>query len=191
MKKRMFCLMLAGVLLLSGCGAQQKLPADWEEDWTVVCPMLAAEPLDGFTLYEQNDALYLSGIYYATWITGEAHSHANEDGEEAEAFDAQIYVIVQEYRSGDSANSGIAQWLTREKQTYETGEVSSITCAGQEYTLLPLIRGNEANPYSHGTAAFAVRGNWAFCVEFLGADGYESDAAQTLEAFLNGFHFSE
>lgn len=190
MKKRIFCLLLIA-LLLSACGGRQELPADWDENWTVVCPVLAVEPLDGFALHESNDALYLSGIYYATWITGDARSHTNEEGEEADIFDGQIYVIMQEYKSADSAKSGIAQWTAREKQTYETGEEASITCSGQEYTLLPLLNGSATNPYSRGAAAFAVRGNWAICVEFLGAQSYEADMTQILELFLNGFHFSE
>lgn len=191
MKKRLFCWILAAALLLTGCGAQQELPSDWEESWTVVCPMLAVEPLEGFSLHESNDALYLNGIYYATWAAGEPRLHTNEEGEEAEVFDAQIYVIVQEYRSADSATDGIAQWIAREKQTFDAGEETQVTRAGQAYTILPLLRGSESSPYSHGAAAFAVRGSWAVCVELLGADNYEADVTQILETFLNGFHFGE
>lgn len=191
MKRRIVSLLLITALLLSGCGDRQELPPDWEESWTVVCPQLAVEPLEGFTLHESNDALYLSGIYYATWITGDARPHTNEEGEEAEIFDGQIYVIMQEYRHADAAQSGIAQWTAREKQTYETGAEASVTCSGQVFTLIPLLKGSEANPYSHGVAAFAVRGNWAVCVEFLGAQDYEADMTQILELFLSGFHFSE
>lgn len=191
MRKRLFCLLLSIVLILPGCGGTREKPADWKADWTVVCPVLAAEPFEGFTLHEINDALYLNGIYYATWVTGDPRPHTNENGEEAQVFDGQIYVIVQEYRSSHSAGSGLAQWITREKQTYETGSESTVTCAGQEYTLLPLLRGKETNPYTHGAAAFGLRGEWAVCVEVLGADGYEADTEQILEAFLTGFHFSE
>lgn len=191
MKKAFLCLVLITVLLCGGCGAQQVLPEDWEEDWTVVCPTLAVEPFEGFTLYESNDALYLSGIYYATWVAGEARPHTNEEGEEAEVFDAQIYVILQEYRNSDSAAAGISQWTAREKQTFEAGEEYAAICADQEFTILPLLRGSGSNPYSHGAAAFAVRGNWAICVEFLGAEGYATDMEKTLEAFLCGFHFGE
>lgn len=191
MKKILLCLVLATALLFSACGAGQTLPEEWEADWTVVGPVLAAEPLEGFTLYESNDALYLSGIYYATWVTGEASVHTNEEGEEAEVFDGQIYVILQEFRSASSAKEGLAQWTEREKQTFETGDAGSVECAGQTFTVLPLLRGGESNPYSHGAAAFAVRDNWAVCVEFLAADDYEADVEQTLEAFLRGFHYSE
>lgn len=190
MKKRIVCLFLMVALILSGCGAKQDLPSDWESDWTVVCPILAAEPFDGFNLHESNDALYLSGIYYATWVTGESRPHTNEEGEEAEVFEAQIYVIVQEYRNSDSAVAGISQWTTREKTTFEAGTEYTIVCNEQEYTILPLAGGSENNPYSHGAAAFALRDNWAICVEFLGAEDCGIDYEKTLEEFLNGFHYA-
>ena len=190
MKKRIVSLFLMVALLLSACGAKQELPSDWEPDWAVVCPVLAVEPFDGFTLHESNDALYLSGIYYATWVTGESRPHTNEEGEEAEVFDAQIYVIVQEYRNSDSAASGIAQWTAREKSTFEAGAEYTVVCNEQEYTVLPLTGGSENNPYRHGAAAFAVRDSWAICVEFLGAENYEADFEKALEEFLNGFHYA-
>lgn len=192
MKRCFLCLTLAVAILLSGCGtAAQELPAGWEADWTVVSPLLAVEPFENYTLNESNDALYVSGIYYATWVTGEARPHTNEDGESAEIFDGQIYVLVQEFRNSDSAKSNAAQWIAREKQSYDTDEEFTVTCGEQEFTILPLLSGSGSNPYSYGAAAFAVRGSWAICVEFLFADGYDTDAQKTLEAFLNGFHYSE
>lgn len=192
MRRYFLCLVLAIATLFSGCGAAaEELPADWEADWTVVSPLLAVEPFENYTLHESNDALYVSGIYYATWVTGEARPHTNEDGESAEIFDAQIYVLVQEFRSADSAGSNAAQWIAREKQSYDTDEEFYVTCGDQEFTILPLRSSGGSNPYSYGAAAFAVRGSWAICVEFLFADGYETDVQNTMEAFLNGFHYSE
>ena len=156
----------------------------------MVCPLLAVEPFDGFTLHESNDALYLSGIYYSTWVTGDPRPHINEEGEEAEVFDAQIYVIAQEYRSSDSAASGIAQWTAREKATFEAGMEYTFACNDQAYTILPLAGGSEKNPYRHGAAAFVLRDNWAICAEFLGAEDYEMDFEKALGEFLSGFHYA-
>lgn len=191
MRKRIFCLLLITALLCGGCGAKQGTPDHWETDWTAVCPLLAVEPFENYTLNESNDALYVSGIYYATWVTGEARLHTNEDGESAEIFDGQIYVLVQEFRNSDSAGSNAAQWIAREKKNYDTDEEFSVTCGDQEFTILPLLTSRGSNPYSYGAAAFAVRGSWAICVEFLFADGYETDVQKTMEAFLNGFHYGE
>lgn len=192
MKRIFFCLVLITALVFSGCNASQtQIPADWETNWTVVAPLLAVEPFDGFSLNESNDALYASGIYYATWVTGEAREHINEDGETADIFDGQIYVLVQEFRNSDSAKSNMGKWIAREKQNYETGEEAVLSSESQEFTLFSLNSGSQSNPYSSGMAAFALRGNWAICVEFLCADGYETDMQKTLEAFLSGFHYSE
>lgn len=192
MNRSFICVVLILAVTLSGCGTGgTERPADWEPDWTVVSPLLAVEPLEGYTLNESNDALYASGIYYATWVTGEARPHTNEDGESAEIFDGQIYVLVQEFRSTDSADSNAAQWIAREKQSFATGEEAAVVWGDQSFTILPLLSGSEHNPYTHGAAAFGVRGSWAICVELLLADGQETDAQNILEAFLSGFHYSE
>lgn len=191
MKKRLLCLMLLPVLLLCGCGREPELPADWDPQWTVVCPLLAAEPLEDFTLNESNDALYLSGIYYATWVTGTPRTHTNQQGEEAQAFDAQIYVIAKECRNEANAESELAQWIAREQTNFTAGSLSDVQLAGQAYRLLPLTGAGEGAPYTHGAAAFAQRGRWAICVEALAADHYGADMEQILAVFLEGFHFSE
>lgn len=192
MKRIWLIPILVLTLLLSSCGAEQTaLPADWETDWTVVGPLLAVELLDGFELNESNDALYLSGIYYATWVTGEAREHTNEESESANIYDGQIYVLLQEFRDQEAAETEVGIWQAREKQTYETGEISSVACGDQDFEIIPLLSGSESNPYSKGIAAFAVRGKWAICVEFLCADSFDTELQATLEAFLNGFHYSE
>lgn len=192
MKTRIFCLLLAAVLLLSGCGSQKpQRPADWEDGWTMVSPLLAIEPIAEFSLNEANDTLSVSGIYYATWVTGEERSHTNEDGERASVYDAQIYVLVQEFRSGERAEKETAQWVERAKQSYETAPEVNLEQAGQEYTLLPLVSGSTTNPYGHGMAAYTVRGDFAVWVELLCAPDYKTDPRQVLEQFLAGFHYSE
>lgn len=190
MKKQLLCLILIPVMLLCGCGKEQELPADWSPQWTVVSPLLAVEPLDGFTLNESNDALYLSGIYYATWVTGPARTHINQEGEASQAFDAQIYVVVQECRTDSAAETAISQWIAREQTYFTTGSQHSAAWAGQEYTVLPLTGAGEAAPYSHGAAAFAQRDRWAICVEALAAEDHPADMEAILEAFLKGFRFS-
>lgn len=186
--KKVFAVLLL-VLLLTGCG-QPQLPDHWEADWTVVCPVLAVEPLEGFELNESNDALYLSGIYYATWTSGEPRPHTNEKGEEAEIFDAQIYVLANEFRNEAAAAAEVKKWKAREAQTYQTGNSYPLNVGGQDFEVLPLLDAGEANPYTGGMAAFAVCGAWACCVELVHAEDFDGDAAAILEAFLSGFHYN-
>lgn len=190
--KRIVIVMLSLTLLLSGCtGSQPELPADWLPEWTVVSPLLAAEPVEGFVLQENNDALSSEGIYYATWSFGTAREHTNEDGEKAQAYDAQIYLILKKCRSEEKAAEETDAWKGLEKQNYTLGEPVSALCAGQEFTVLPLLQGKETNPYSHGAAAFAVRGSWAICVEFVCGESFAADPQAVLESFLSGLHYSE
>ena len=151
--KRIFCLIFALMLLFSGCAGQQSLPESWDESWTVVSPGLAAEPLEGFEPKELNTALAVSGIYYATWAAGETREHVNEEGETAQVFDAQIYVLSQNFRSAEAAGKEAAAWTERAGTVYQLGETEILTLNGQEFTLLPLLSGSETNPYSRGYAA--------------------------------------
>lgn len=190
--KRLSLFFLTITLILSGCGSQKsQRPANWNDSWTIVSPILAIETPAEFSLNEANDTLSVSGIYYATWVTGDERSHTNEDGESATVYDAQIYVLVQEFRTGEKAEKEAAQWAERAKQSYETAKPDTWEQDGQQYTLLPLASGSESNPYGHGIVAYTVRGEFAVWVELLCTSDYESDPRQVLEQFLAGFHFSE
>lgn len=191
MRIRIYSLFLIAALILSGCASREpQRPADWEESWTMVSPLLAIGPLPDFSLNEANDTLSVSGIYYATWVTGDGRSHTNEDGESATVYDAQIYVLVQEFRTAERAEAEAAQWAERAKQSYETAPEADLEQAGQPYTLLPLVSGSASNPYGHGIAAYAIRGEYAVWVELLCAPDYKTDPRQVMEQFLAGFHYS-
>lgn len=193
MKRTNLLALLLACLLLQGCasGSTAPLPSGWSEDWVRLGSLLGVEPMADFALNENKDALSVNGIYYATWTCGEARQFTNEDGENAKIYDAQIYVLVQSCRSDAAAVTQIGAWIARESQSYSVGEESALSCAGQQFDLLPLLSAKSENPYTHGMAAFAARGNDAICVEFLCADGYEGDPAAVLTTFLNGFHYND
>lgn len=191
MKKRIISLFLMAALLLSACGAKQELPSDWKPDWTVVCPLLAVEPMEGFSFGERADTLGLGGVYYATWTSGEKRDYTNAEGEKTFLFDAQIYLVVQECLSEADAHQSISQWTALEKQNYSCGEPWEIDSNGRTYTLLPMNEGREGNPYGFGCAAFTRIGTNALCVELVCTDAFTGDAQAVLEDFLSGLHFSE
>lgn len=190
MKLRMLPLLLALSLVLCGCGSEP-LPADWEEDWTVIAPFLAAEPMECFTFGESNDAMGLGGVYYAAWINGDARDFTNAEGESTKIYNSQIYVVAQECRTEEDARREVAAWIIREKQNYETGEEIVIDINGQEYTLLNMFSGKEGNPYGFGCAAFSVSGSNAICVELVCSDTFTAEPQTLLEEFLSGLHYSE
>lgn len=189
--KRIWIFALLAALMLTGCSsAEQDLPPGWDENWVRIADLVGVEPLDGFTLNESNDLLSVSGLYYATWTSGDGQDFVNADGKEAVVYNAQIYVLLEECRSADAAKKAVETWITREKQSYETGEADTKSLGGQDFEVLPLISGSEGNPYTHGTAAFAARDKWAISAELVCADNFEENSQEILEQFLAGFHYS-
>lgn len=193
MKRILFPALLAA-LLLTGCAAQTGPTNEelgWDKDWARVGALLGVEPMDGFALSENKDAMGVYGLYYATWTAGAAQDYTNADGDEAQIYDAQIYVLLQQSKNADEAQSALDDWMALEKNSYQTGEPLTETCAGQRFDLLPLLQSGESNPYTHGAAAFAARGDWAISVELLCQDSFEDDVQACLTKFLSGFHYSD
>ncbi len=153
--------------------------------------VLAAEPLEGFDANENKDALGPSGLWYATWTAGEGEAYINDEGEDATLYDAQIYLLVEECRSSNKAGEDLAEWKARERASYDCGEETEETFAGQDFSVLSLESSKSGNPYSFGAAAFAIRGNYAICVELVCRDGWTGDASETLSEFLGGLHYND
>lgn len=188
--KRIWIVTLLVALVLTGCASPAEDPhPDWDESWVRIGEFAGVEPLEGFTLNESNDVMAIAGLYYATWTTGEEKAFTNADGEDALIYDAQIYVLLEQCRDPEEARDEVGKWIAREKQNFETGPVEQETVGDQEFQLLPLLSGSQTNPYSHGTAAFACRGEWAISVELVCAGDYTEDSRAVLEQFLAGFHF--
>lgn len=188
--KKIWLLLAALALLLTGCGRQDRHP-EWEEEWTRFGDLTAVEAPENFAPGEYNDALSLNGIWYATWICGEPRSVQTAGDEDATAYGAQIYLLVRECGSEDEAKASISDWIERESQSYETGDGYELSAAGQRFSCLPLLSASAENPYSHGAAAFAVRGELAVSAELLCAEGFDGEAQTILEQFLNGIHYGE
>lgn len=189
--KRIWSIVLLAALALTGCaGLSGDAHPDWDGSWTRIAEYVAVEPLEGFTLSENNDVLSMSGLYYAAWTSGDGRDFINDEGEDAVVYDAQIYVLLEKCRSAEAAEEEVGSWIAREQRSYETGESRSKSVGTQTFTVLPLISGSETNPYSRGAAAFAVREDWAVSVELVCADGFAGDPDTILEQFLAGFHYS-
>ncbi len=180
-------------LLLTACGAAEldRETLGWEEDWTAVGDAVASEPVDGFEPRENLDAMSASGLWYATWTAGEMEVRENEEGQRSEIYDAQIYLLVQEAKSEAKALAEVEVWKGRERDSYGCGESSTGDYAGMSFEVIPMLTASETNPYSHGAAAFGVRGKYAVSAELLCREGYEGDAEEILTDFLAGLHFND
>lgn len=185
------CIFLAVfALLLTGCGRTDAHP-EWDGAWARFGDILAAETPEGFVLGECNDALSMGGIWYGTWTRGDGRTVIRADGEEATAYDAQIYLVLKESKGRAEAEADAADWLSQEGENYEAGAVGQCAVGGQSYDVLPLLSPLRDNPYVRGTAAFTVRDRVAISVEVLCGAEFEGDTAAILEEFLNGIHFGQ
>ena len=188
--KKFIILFLILALTLTGCGSSER-PAGWQADWVEIAPFLAAESVEDFDFGESADTLGLGGVYYATWTNGDKRDFVNAEGESTVIFNSQIYVIAQEFRTEAEAETGLNQWMAREKQNFTCYNETTVTVNGREYTILHLSSEKETNPYGFGCAAFTLHGTNAICVELVCSDTFTADTQAVLEMFLNSLHFAE
>ena len=186
-----FALLLC--LVLTACGGreeQDRAALGWAEDWTAVGDVAASEPVEGFTALENLDAMSASGLWFASWTAGEMEVRENEEGQRAEVYDAQIYLLVQEFKSEAKAAAEVEVWKSRERASYGCGDASETSRAGMEFETLPLLTAAETNPYTHGAAAFGIHGRFGVSVEVLCREAFAGDPAAVLDGFLSGLHFN-
>lgn len=185
--KRTLLPLIITALLLTGCAGVAADP--WPEGVDPISSRLGATAVAGFTLNESNDILSFSGLYYATWTLGEGKTISNADGDEAQIFDAQIYVVVKECANAEKAEQNVQSWMAREQEVYTATAPEENTFSGQSFRTLTLLSGSKTNPYAFGAAGFAVCGSDAISVELLCAQDFTGDADAILAAFLNGLKY--
>lgn len=186
--KKLLILALLTALLLSGCSGE-KFDPGFDKSWTNVGNLIGVEPVEGFAVNENMDALGPTGLYYATWTSGAGETITNDEGKEATVYDAQIYLLIEQCKDAETAESDLGKWIALEKQSYETGEMYEQTFASQSFRILPLLSSEEDNPYAHGITAFGLRGNSAISVELLCTDAFAGDPKEILAQFLSGLHY--
>lgn len=189
--KRYIPLALLLVLLLTSCASKGPdfEALGWEEDWTAVGDLLAAESVEGFTPEEGGGALDAAGIWYAAWSAGE--KAVDEDF--GTYYGAEIFLLVQECETEAEAESAVEEWSGYERASFTRGEAAAREYAGQTYEIAPLsaAQGADGSPYHDGAEAFAVRGRLAISVELLCQESFEADREAVLTRFLSGFHFND
>lgn len=190
MKKLIITLLLLP-LLLCGCGQSPDRHPEWGEDWVRLGDIMAVEPPEGFDLGESNDTLSMSGIWYYTWTCGQGRDFVNAEGEDATAYDAQIYLLLKEGRDEQEARDSVDAWITLEGQSYGDGESVQHDTGSESYCVLPHLTYDESNPYSRGAAAFTAHKTLAVSVEVLCGNSFKGDPQSVLEQFLSNIHYGE
>lgn len=147
--------------------------------------LVAPAPQDDFVLLDNKDILSANGLYYASWVNGDAQPYENSEGKTVDLYDAQLTLVVQENKTEDKAASAVEGWQTLAQQNYDISDTQTLTAAGQEYTVIQFTYQDESNPYASGVAAFAQRGTSAIEWELSCQDSYSGDALKVLTDFLN------
>ena len=102
MKRNWLCvvaLALAAVFC-TGCGVKDEdLKSDplVNADGTapVGSTLVAPAPQDDFVLLDNKDILSANGLYYASWVNGDAQPYENSEGKTVDLYDAQLTLVVQ------------------------------------------------------------------------------------------------
>jgi len=190
-------LLLAGALCLglTGCAAPPPPEKaadglDWDGGWVTVGGVIGVDTPEGMDPRENNEALAANGMYYATWSMGEGEPYTNEDGDEAQLYDAQVYLLLGGYQSVEEAESNLAQWRDMAKVQYEIGSTAEETHNGQEFTVITYRFDSGENPYARGVSAFGIYRNYAVSVELACQEDFDGDAAQLLGHFLDHCHYA-
>lgn len=195
--KKWMLLLLAGplCLCLTGCGTA--LPPektadgrDWDESWVTIGGVVGVDTPEGMDHRENNEALSANGMYYATWSIGEALSYTNEDGEEAQIYDAQVYLLLGGYSSEKLAEDTMTQWKDMAALQYSIDETIAKTYNGQDFTVITYAFDSAENPYARGASAFGTYRSFAISAELICRQDFEGDAAQLLGEFLESCHYA-
>lgn len=186
--KLIFCILIFS-LMLSGCSAcspkLEKEPVENAAQITLGSSLEVENTDDRLVLIDNNSMLAADGLYYASWGMGDKESYENSEGDMVDLYDAGLYLLLGESRDSKSAQDNRDKWLKAARSSYEILEEETISCNGQEYTLLTYNYTNEDNPYKHGISAFSVCNNSAVCVEFTYREHFKDDPKNILTVFLD------
>ena len=189
--------LIAGALCLclSSCGVA--LPPekaadgqDWDKSWVTVGSIVGVDTPDGMEAQENNDALAVQGMSYATWSIGEATPYTNADGDEAQLYDAQVFLLLSGRESVELAEDTLAQWQEMARQQYVIEGTTSQTHNGQEFSVITYSFDSGTNPYARGASAYGMYRNYAVSVELVCQQSFDGDAAQLLADFLDRCHYA-
>lgn len=193
-KKAELVLALCALLTLAGCGpaAPQKAAdgLDWDENWVTVGNILGVDTPGGLEPRENSDALSAKGMYYATWSIGEAEPYVNADGEDAEIYDTQVYLLLAGYDAAEKAEDAAAEWLEMASEQYQVEHTFEAEHNGQTYSAVTYTCASETNPYARGASAFGAYGNYAISVEIQCREESDTDPRGLMDSFLQNCHYA-
>lgn len=191
MKSKLLLCLISIILILTGCSSTPSNTLEETNPLTIGGILEVNNTNDRLTLADNKDVLSSDGLYYASWVLGDAKPYENSDGNTVDLYDAQLYLLLEEFTSSEKALLNLNEWLEQEKTTYDILSEEEITCNGQTYTLFTYKCINEDNPYDHGVSAFCVHGKSAVCIELTCTEDFTEDTKAILTEFLENCTYSE
>ena len=188
-KSKYIAYILCIAAALSGCSVLPSASADntvTDSDYVAIGNRLTVHNTDTrLTLLHNIDTLSADGLYYASWTAGGSEPYENSDGDTVDLYDAQLYLLLGEFKSTDAAQENMDNWLAAGQAGYDVTDEETVTCGGQSYTMVTYNFPDEENPYSHGVSVFGVYQNLAVCVELTCRENYREDLREMLTGFLD------
>ncbi|MDE6056292.1 MAG: hypothetical protein K2G55_21605 [Lachnospiraceae bacterium] len=185
---------LCMTLILTGCSLTSSLlekePIENTPHLAVGRHLEVNNTNESLILYDYKEALAGDGLYYATWRIGDAKLYENSDGDTADLYDAQLYLLLGEFTSHEKAQENRDAWLDRGKISYEISDEKEVDCNGQTYLMIAYTLQNESNPYVRGVSAFAVHDKLAVCAELTCQEYFTEDLETILTNFLENCTYS-
>ena len=187
-------LMVLILCWLTGCA---QLPPEtsadgsaWSDAWVTVGNIVGVDTPAWLEPRENMDVLSDKGVFYATWSSGEAVPYTNADGEEAELYDAQMYLLLAGYDSSAKAEADASDWLSMASAQYNVTDTYTEIHNGQEFTVITYTFSSATNPFARGASAFGVYRNYAVSAEFSCQEGFDRDELESLREFLDNCHYA-
>ena len=194
-KSRVILLSTILCVCLVGC-AQLPAPeqaadgASWSGGWVTVGNVIGVDTPEGLTPQENNTALDVKGMYYATWSLGDETAYVNADGDDAKVYDAQFYLLLAGYDAAEKAEAALAEWQSMAMSQYAVEGTADAVYNGQPFTVITYTYSSETNPYQRGASAFGIYRNYAVNVEISCLEDFDGDAQTLLADFLEHCHYA-
>lgn len=191
-KNYILCILCIAVFSLAGYSYLSSPPLEEkpEDTWSNLGSLKIGRHLtirntdNALTFLDSKDVLSASGLYYASWTMGDPEIYENSEGETVDLYDAQLYLVLGEYKSGDEAAKNRTKWLEAARGNYRILSEEEVTRNGQPYLLITYDCINEENPYHRGISAFGVRDNIALCIELTCRENFQENPGEILDNFL-------
>lgn len=177
---------LAGYIYLSSSPMEKKMEDTWaDHGFLKIGKHLTIQNADNvLTLLDSKDVLSASGLYYASWTMGSSEIFENSEGETVDLYDTQLYLVLEEHKSGKEAEKNMTKWLEAARGNYQILTEEEITCNGQPYFLITYTCPGDQNPYDRGVSVFGVRDDIAVCMELTCMENFHEDILSVLTNFL-------